>query len=732
MMIPKSIFSRQLFSKYGTSLPPLLNRSLRRYVSNDSSSINSPVVIVGGGPTGLLLSILLSQYNVTHTLIEKRTPKQIHSHPQAHYLNLRTMEILKHYVPNAYDNVIKSMPPVEEWEGFTFGSSVLGRQIARVVHPVGGQGIRNGQDGNGSLVEDNIAAIDDTQSNGSIGQRCSICDPGHLAQNKFSSILLDEARRMLEVQGRHNGLSDSASCILHGESLNSIEERQGRQYPLQIKTDQREINASYIIAADGSHSRIRQQFGGENIMLGNSEMQNLINVHFKTSPSASKQLMERNKTVGMLHFVFNSKVVGAFVCHDLAEGEWVLQIPYFPPFQEAIDFSTSRAQDLVAAGLGLENEADVKVLSVRPWKMSAQVAKSFHVGSSKRIILAGDAAHTFPPAGGFGMNTGLQDAHNLAWRLANAVRQDQSSQSGIHLGHNDILQPYEKERRPIAAQNASLSVRNYNRTLEIAKACYLNADHPSLLKKVMDLPPMSFVPMPIRQQSFNAAVSVAMTPLINLTRRGNLYGENIVKNVRKILKSGGGLPLLFPRYEIGFSYDCHDELDSGDDTAGFYPEIAVGKRLPHCILEIFSLKDNFENTEETISLTDIESQVQERWNYPLGPQFSVIILSPYFSSAVHSAASKWAHDIQNDFPSRVIEIYSSRLDAVNRRKTMNSNAGVFFDKELNFSNLVHSFHEKNGPCDSNGDDDGSKKVFYALLVRPDGHITAFRHFVDNE
>ena len=46
---------------------------------------------------------------------------------------------------------------------------------------------------------------------------------------------------------------------------------------------------------------------------------------------------------------------------------------------------------------------------------------------------------------------------------------------------------------------------------------------------------------------------------------------------------------------------------------------------------------------------------------------------------------------------------------------MNSNAGVFFDKELNFSNLVYSFHKKNGPFGSNGEDDGLKKVFYALL-----------------
>lgn len=100
------------------------------------------------------------------------------------------------------------------------------------------------------------------------------------------------------------------------------------------------------------------------------------------------------------------------------------QVPYFPPSQRPEDFSPSVCLDLLrhatldpSHGYRLE---DARVLSARPWVMGMQVARSFREG---HVLLAGDAAHRFPPAGGFGMNTGIQDAHGLAWRLAAGERE---------------------------------------------------------------------------------------------------------------------------------------------------------------------------------------------------------------------------------------------------------------------------------------------------------------------
>lgn len=70
----------------------------------------------------------------------------------------------------------------------------------------------------------------------------------------------------------------------------------------------------------------------------------------------------------------------------------------------------------------------IQIRAINNWVMHAEVAKHYVEPTCGRIFLAGDAAHRFPPAGGFGMNTGIQDAHNLAWKLAHAIQGQASRQ----------------------------------------------------------------------------------------------------------------------------------------------------------------------------------------------------------------------------------------------------------------------------------------------------------------
>jgi flavin-dependent dehydrogenase len=76
-------------------------------------SLTSSVVIVGGGPVGLILSRLLNEYDVPHCIVEKRT--SVTSHPQAHYLNIRTNEILRFSWPAAHLDVVKQSPSSLCW-----------------------------------------------------------------------------------------------------------------------------------------------------------------------------------------------------------------------------------------------------------------------------------------------------------------------------------------------------------------------------------------------------------------------------------------------------------------------------------------------------------------------------------------------------------------------------------------------------------------------------------------
>ena len=84
-----------------------------------------------------------------------------------------------------------------------------------------------------------------------------------------------------------------------------------------------------------------------------------------------------------------------------------------------------------------------------PWKAEADVAERFRDG---RVFLAGDAAHVMPPNGGFGGNTGVQDAQNLAWKLAMVL----DGEAGP-----DLLSTYEQERRPVAHFTAEQAYARY-------------------------------------------------------------------------------------------------------------------------------------------------------------------------------------------------------------------------------------------------------------------------------
>src|SRR5690606_1742692 len=79
----------------------------------------------------------------------------------------------------------------------------------------------------------------------------------------------------------------------------------------------------------------------------------------------------------------------------------------------------------------------MKICQVIPWEAEANVASRFRDG---RVFLAGDAAHVVPPNGGFGGNTGVQDAHNLAWKLAMVLKGEAGP---------GLLESYDHERRPV-------------------------------------------------------------------------------------------------------------------------------------------------------------------------------------------------------------------------------------------------------------------------------------------
>jgi len=742
MLLPPSC-RHILRSRYlrGTS-PKRINA--RRFSS--PTNIIHPAIISGGGPTGLFLSNLLTSYSIPHLLFDKRPQDELMKHPQAHFINLRSMELLRHEMPSVYTKVVEGMPSVSEWEAFHFGGSVIGgKRLGRVFHPVS-ESLKIGQTGSALLVTESNSVPKDPDANLDKANIVSPCKPAHLAQNKFVSLLLDEARRT----------TDGGNHIHYNEEIIKITEQiatsNSKNPIITIHTPQNTYQTRYLLACDGVHSFARKHC--QIPMKGDSALQHMMNIHFRTNSALSELLMAQLEDQAMLHFVYNQSLIGAFVCHDGHEGEWVLQVPYFPPYQvPEVDFKPDIVKEMIWSGLlgGISRNKDYSfdILSVRSWTMSSQVAERY-MNEHQNIILVGDAAHSFPPAGGFGMNTGLQDAHNLAWRLAlnlhrkedsNAIGDDSDVELLRPSCKNSIMSMYEHDRKPIAIQNAALSVRNYKRTLKIAKACYLDAQHPQILMSLLGSPPMSFLPLETKQGMFRQLLKVAMLPLSSLTEDGNsIHANHVTKNVQKILEKGGSLPLVFPRYELGFSYTKDGDQvsrENNDDSAGYNPSIRVGHRLPHVEMKLLGqingewnvleathsnlLHGSIHGNDVYLSLCDISSQMR-CWHSVSSPIFSLLTLGTDLAKSTDIIQQVTNENMnKREVSLATIHVIRHKSDwstihKTNAVQTQHCGDGFQVNYLLDVNDQLHQIAQK----DLSPDTDTDLNAF--VLVRPDGHI----------
>jgi len=142
------------------------------------------------------------------------------------------------------------------------------------------------------------------------------------------------------------------------------------------------------------------------------------------------------------------------------------------PERESVeDYGDSRCAELVESAVGAD-VSPIRILHKSPWTMCAQVAETYRAG---RMFLAGDAAHRYPPTGGLGLNAGVGDAFNLAWKLAVVLRGEAGE---------DLLDTYEAERRPVAQTNCEQSLTNSARIFEVIAA--LNGEDPTKAEERFD------------------------------------------------------------------------------------------------------------------------------------------------------------------------------------------------------------------------------------------------------
>lgn len=189
------------------------------------------------------------------------------------------------------------------------------------------------------------------------------------------------------------------------------------------------VHASYLVVADGTKGPVRERLGIERH--GPGVLQSWMNVIFEAD--LSPVLQGRRYTS-----VFLTDINGTFVPREESERRWLMAVPYRSELGERPeDFDDAHCIALVRKGAGRPDLA-VTIVDARPWDAAAFVADRYVEG---RAFLVGDTAHVMPPTGGFGGNTGIHDAHNLAWKLDAVLR-------GV--AGPRLLDTYESERRPVA------------------------------------------------------------------------------------------------------------------------------------------------------------------------------------------------------------------------------------------------------------------------------------------
>jgi 2-polyprenyl-6-methoxyphenol hydroxylase-like FAD-dependent oxidoreductase len=355
----------------------------------------APVLIAGGGLTGLAAASFLAQQGIRSIAIERL--KDSSPLPRAAFFHMRTLEMFrglgiearvreesaKEFIP---DGALVAM------------DCVSGRKLADII----------------SNLNEGVEDV-------------SPCRRWFLNQPSLEPILRARAR-------------EAGASVLQGAEITALRQDADGVTVTVRNVDggaERELRGRYLIAADGGHSKVRALLGiGYE---GRGAFSKSLTIYFTADLSPWI-----GTNAWSIIYVNNPVLAGFFRMNRAGRvgflGVNTLGDPKRDPqaaTNAAADLSEARMIELVRAGVG-QPDLPVQIDGHSRWRATADVAERFRDG---RIFIIGDAAHLMPPNGGFGGNTGIHDAHNLAWKLAQVLQGH---------AHARLLDSYEQERKPVA------------------------------------------------------------------------------------------------------------------------------------------------------------------------------------------------------------------------------------------------------------------------------------------
>jgi 2-polyprenyl-6-methoxyphenol hydroxylase-like FAD-dependent oxidoreductase len=364
-----------------------------------------PVLVVGGSLVGLSLSLFLSRLGVEHLVVERHPGTAIH--PRAAMLLQRTIETFR--TAGIQDDVLDASQREFEQDGAIVSVESLGGKELDWY-------FRNVNEGVEHLSPSPRLFVTQIGLEPVIKQRAA--DLGARLEYSSEVVSLDASE-------------DGVTAVVRARETGA----------------ERVVHAQYAVAADGAHSPVRERLGIG--MSGRGSFSDSVTIYFRAD--CSDLIGDRNLSV---IYVFHPRQIGffrfsldrqsGFLVVNSAADEGGVMSPHLWD-----DTSESRCVAWVREALGAPDDLAIEVENVQRWNAQADVAERFRDG---RIFLAGDATHVMPPTGGYGGNTGVHDAFNLAWKLAFVL--DGRAGPGL-------LATYEAERQPVARLTVEQAYARY-------------------------------------------------------------------------------------------------------------------------------------------------------------------------------------------------------------------------------------------------------------------------------
>ena len=394
-----------------------------------ASTIETDVLIAGGGPFGLMLANELGSRNIRCLLVDPKPSTAFN--PQANATQARTME---HFRRLGFANEIRAqgLPPHHPTD-IAYLTRFSGTELARLRLPTA------------AAAPQAIKAMSGSWSAAELPHRVS---------QKFVEVSLrNHAEKFASNEIRYGwklaSFSDSSSSVNTNslvqtsvsKPIQAVIERatESAQNPA-LQSEKIQVNAQYLIGADGARSLIRHQlgitWGGATGFKRNFMGGKMLAVYLK-----APQFYELNQNDRAWMYVAVNPELRAFIMSVDGENEFAFHVQMSDDAAtEALTAEDAKRLFALAYGQAI----DIEILSMATWLAGhALVAESFQKG---HVFLGGDAVHLFTPTGGLGYNTAVEDAVNLGWKLAAVINGQAQPQ---------LLDSYELERKPLAIRNTS-------------------------------------------------------------------------------------------------------------------------------------------------------------------------------------------------------------------------------------------------------------------------------------